>query len=73
MNPDGYELAYSKPFPKAYVVGRTNANGQDLNRNFPNLDQVACSVPDGTRSDHLTQVSAFRKMQQNPYNNKQVE
>jgi len=64
MNPDGYEMAYDFPsFPKPYVYGRANANGKDLNRNFPNLDQWACIIPSGSRSDHLTQKLAFRQMQ----------
>lgn len=65
MNPDGYEEAYNYPsFPKPYVYGRPNANGVDLNRNFPNLDQWACIIPTGGRSDHLTQKLAFRELQQ---------
>lgn len=48
---------------KPYVYGRANANGKDLNRNFPNLDQWACIIPSGSRSDHLTQKLAFRQMQ----------
>jgi len=40
MNPDGYELAKTKP--KDYLLGRSNANDVDLNRNFPNLDELIC-------------------------------
>lgn len=40
MNPDGYELAKTKP--KDYLLGRSNANDIDLNRNFPNLDELIC-------------------------------
>jgi len=65
MNPDGYEMAYNYPsFPKPYVYGRPNANNVDLNRDFPNLDQMACQIPDGRRSDHLTQKLAFQQLQQ---------
>ena len=64
MNPDGYEMAYNYPsFPKPYVYGRANANGVDLNRDFPNLDHWACVIPTGSRSDHLTQKLAFRNLQ----------
>lgn len=52
MNPDGYDVAYEwnkkfemerdKKAEKAdgFTVGRANANGVDLNRNFPNLDEL---------------------------------
>jgi len=64
MNPDGYEKAYDSDIvPKPYVLGRKNANNVDLNRDFPNLDKLACLLPQGQRSDHLTQVMAFRQSQ----------
>ena len=57
MNPDGYEEAYNSDItPKPYVLGRKNANNVDLNRDFPNLDKLACLLPTGLRSDHLTQA-----------------
>ena len=33
MNPDGFERGREKD--RASIQGRANANGQDLNRNFP--------------------------------------
>ncbi|KAK6633778.1 hypothetical protein RUM44_004385 [Polyplax serrata] len=42
MNPDGYALA-SKTYNNGvadYLIGRTNNNSVDLNRNFPDLDRI---------------------------------
>ena len=39
MNPDGYALAAASGEARAWTTGRVNANNQDLNRNFPNLEE----------------------------------
>ncbi|XP_070544328.1 carboxypeptidase E-like [Ptychodera flava] len=43
MNPDGYAIGrkqFDKEGSNEWVTGRANANDVDLNRNFPDLDQL---------------------------------
>ncbi|KAJ8870100.1 hypothetical protein PR048_029112 [Dryococelus australis] len=39
MNPDGWQIA-TDTGGKGYLIGRTNNNSVDLNRNFPDLDRI---------------------------------
>jgi carboxypeptidase E len=58
MNPDGWEIANkSVGEDKQGVTGRANANGVDLNRDFPDLDKIIFERLDriGAMNDHLTQ------------------
>lgn len=42
MNPDGWQLATATG-GQDYLIGRTNNNSVDLNRNFPDLDRIMFS------------------------------
>ncbi|XP_037351973.1 carboxypeptidase N catalytic chain [Talpa occidentalis] len=55
MNPDGYEVAAAQgPDISAYLIGRNNANGVDLNRNFPDLNTyIYYNAEHGGRNHHL--------------------
>lgn len=51
LNPDGWDDANRLGEGKDWLHGRTNANGIDLNRDFPDLDSLA--YQSGDRTDHL--------------------
>ncbi|CAH1107843.1 unnamed protein product [Psylliodes chrysocephalus] len=62
MNPDGWQLA-TDTGGTDFLIGRTNNNSIDLNRNFPNLDRIVFTNED-EHIDHnnhlleqLTQLS----------------
>ncbi|XP_018580185.1 carboxypeptidase E isoform X2 [Anoplophora glabripennis] len=48
MNPDGWQLA-TDTGGQDYLIGRTNNNSIDLNRNFPDLDRIIFTNED----DHI--------------------
>lgn len=64
MNPDGWEMANNKPAnqdgKKDWLVGRTNANNVDLNRNFPDLDKLMYVLEQEPNhpNNHLDKLSA---------------
>ncbi|KAI1291850.1 Carboxypeptidase E [Halotydeus destructor] len=51
LNPDGWDIATSNGAGKDWLAGRSNANNVDLNRDFPDLNQIAYMAGDET--DHL--------------------
>ncbi len=59
MNPDGFEL--SREGDRVSARGRANANGVDLNRNFP--DQFSSRSPRGFRSDADREPETLAVMQ----------
>ncbi|KAM7305267.1 carboxypeptidase E [Ixodes scapularis] len=54
MNPDGWDTATNSPSGD-WILGRTNAMGVDLNRDFPDLEKLLPGNPNTRRirADHL--------------------
>ncbi|WAQ96561.1 CBPE-like protein [Mya arenaria] len=71
MNPDGWQIAsesvdnYQNGVlgSDKWTVGRANANGKDLNRNFPDLDNLYYNLEakPGHRNNHLDRVRQVLK------------
>merc|ERR1712241_202628 len=60
MNPDGWKTA-TDAGGKDYLIGRTNANNVDLNRDFPSLDRIAYSNEENhvEQNNHLLESVKF--------------
>merc|ERR1712038_2103348 len=60
MNPDGWKTA-TDAGGKDYLIGRTNANNVDLNRDFPDLDRIAYSNEENhvDQNNHLLESVKF--------------
>ncbi|XP_037084217.1 LOW QUALITY PROTEIN: carboxypeptidase E-like [Pollicipes pollicipes] len=54
MNPDGWQIA-TEDGGRNYITGRPNANGVDLNRDFPDLDRLIYRLEDRgvEKNNHL--------------------
>jgi hypothetical protein len=68
MNPDGYEMALHADNSKGrdWMLGRSNANEVDLNRNFPDLDSLYFTLQEHgvPVSDHLMTIFSDQKERQ---------
>uniref|UniRef100_T1IXL0 Peptidase M14 domain-containing protein n=1 Tax=Strigamia maritima TaxID=126957 RepID=T1IXL0_STRMM len=61
LNPDGWEVAAAqKPSHIDWLLGRQNANRVDLNRDFPDLDQLVFEENNTSRNNHL--LSELQKL-----------
>merc|ERR1712012_1488886 len=56
MNPDGWKISTDNG-AKDYLIGRNNANNVDLNRDFPDLNQVVCEGAE--ENNHLLREANF--------------
>ena len=54
LNPDGWDLSSNNELKgKDWLLGRSNLNGVDINRDFPDLDAIAYQENLDLENDHL--------------------
>lgn len=58
LNPDGWDIAASNYKSKDWLMGRSNLNGVDINRDFPDLDIIAFRR--GSKEDFINSLVSHK-------------
>lgn len=58
LNPDGWDIAASNYKSKDWLMGRSNLNGVDINRDFPDLDVIAFRR--GSKEDFINSLVSHK-------------